>query len=81
MSQVIGQPGFWQALWYGRSLDGRLRLPSAARGGDEGKEEECGAGFHGLFFSFPQKFELMGCAFIVRLVTIAPLTIGFIGRI
>ncbi|MDA1078826.1 MAG: hypothetical protein O2908_07225, partial [Verrucomicrobia bacterium] len=60
MSQVIGQPSSGRTLRHGRSLDGRLRLPSAARGGDEGKEEECGAGFHGLFFSFPQKFELMG---------------------
>jgi len=52
-----------------------------AQRGEQAKDKDCGAGFYGLFFSFPQKIELMGCAFIVGIVTIAPLTIVFIGRI
>ena len=39
MGEVVSQPGFWQALWYGRSLDDRLRLLSTAHGGDEAKSE------------------------------------------
>ena len=39
--QVIGQPGGGRALRHRRCVYDRLRLPSTARGGDEGKEEGC----------------------------------------
>ena len=41
MGEVVCQPGFWQALWYGRGLDDRLRFLGGAHGTDKGKEEEC----------------------------------------